>query len=86
MVRIEKAILSGRPLLLMNCEDDSFDNMVSPLIHHANHGSEVQGPEGKSCFSFHHMVSQIIYYTYHGCLIQRLEVNPKSYGFPFRSL
>lgn len=46
VVRIEKAILSGRPLLLMNCEDDSFDNMVSPLIHHANHGSEIQGPEG----------------------------------------
>ncbi|XP_072048734.1 uncharacterized protein [Amphiura filiformis] len=44
VVRIEKAILSGLPLLLMNTEA-SLDSMVMPLIHHANHGTEHKGME-----------------------------------------
>ncbi len=46
VVRIEKAILSGLPLLLMNTEE-TLDSMVMPLIHHANHGTEHKGMEGK---------------------------------------
>ncbi|XP_033103095.1 dynein heavy chain 9, axonemal-like [Anneissia japonica] len=39
IVQIEKTILTGMPLLLMNCEEN-LDSMVTPLIHHANHGSQ----------------------------------------------
>ncbi|XP_022099208.1 dynein beta chain, ciliary-like [Acanthaster planci] len=39
VVQVEKAILSGLPLLLVNC-DERLDSMVMPLIHHANHGNE----------------------------------------------
>ena len=45
VVQIEKAILSGLPLVLVNC-DERLDSMVMPLIHHANHGNECSTAEG----------------------------------------
>ncbi|XP_033641711.1 dynein beta chain, flagellar outer arm-like [Asterias rubens] len=44
VVQIEKAILSGLPLVLVNC-DERLDSMVMPLIHHANHGNECSTAE-----------------------------------------
>lgn len=46
VVRIEKAILGGRPLLMMNSVD-CVDSMSAPLIHHANHGTEEGGSGGR---------------------------------------
>nr|XP_006816782.1 PREDICTED: dynein heavy chain 17, axonemal-like [Saccoglossus kowalevskii] len=44
ILQIEKSILSGHPVLLMNCEPH-IDSMVSPLIHHRNTANEKEKEE-----------------------------------------